>query len=76
MVLSAMSDDAEKSIKTMTEETNGEFDKMEILGELKKSNEYSGSKGQGPLYHRKAWFTFSLSEPCEDLLHRAVAGFK
>ena len=31
MVLSAMSDDAEKSIKTMTEETNGEFDKMEIL---------------------------------------------
>lgn len=38
MVLSAMSDDAEKSVKTMTEGTNGEFDKMEILGELKKSN--------------------------------------
>ena len=34
MVLSTMSDDAEKSIKTMTEETNGEFVKMEILGEL------------------------------------------
>lgn len=38
VVLSTMSDDAEKSIKAMTGETNGEFVKMEILGELKKSN--------------------------------------
>ena len=38
MVLSAMSDDAEKSINLMTGETNSEFDKMEILGEFKKSN--------------------------------------
>ena len=38
MVLSAMLDDAEKSIHLMTGETNSELDKMEILGEFKKSN--------------------------------------
>lgn len=38
MVLSAVSNDAVKSIKIRIEETNTEFGKMVLLGELNKSN--------------------------------------